>query len=142
MHEDVRIYIKGMQIGRDTGTESICNEYSGKYFEREGKRYLMYYENFDGTGDTTKCLIKIGFNEISVSKRGAVNVEMPFRVGAKKLVNYDTQFGGFTLGFRTRNISCTETSDSLIVDIDYTLDMNYEYTADCHINIRVKNSEG
>ena len=101
----------------------------------------MYNENTEGTDETTKCLIKIGFNEVVVTKRGAVNVEMPFKMGAKKLTNYDTQFGGFTLGFRTKNISCVETDHAISLDIDYILDMNYEYMADCHINIRIKEKE-
>lgn len=139
MNENVMISIRGMQIGKDTGTESITDEYDGKFFERDGKRYLMYNENIDGTNEITKCLIKIGIKEVIVTKRGAVNVEMPFKMGAKKLTNYDTQFGGFTLGFKTKNITCVETHHSLSLDIDYVLEMNYEYMADCHINIRVKN---
>jgi len=141
MNEEVLISIKGMQIGKDMDGESIVSEYVGKYLERDGKKYLMYNENIEGTDNVTKCLIKIGINEVIVTKRGAVNVEMPFRKGAKKLTNYDTQFGGFTLGFRTKNITCTETEHSISLDIDYVLDMNYEYMADCHINILVKNKK-
>lgn len=141
MKEEVIISIKGLQIGKDSERESIISEHEGRFFERDGKRYVMYNENTEGTDETTKCLIKIGFNEVIVTKRGAVNVEMPFKMGAKKLTNYDTQFGGFTLGFRTKNISCVETDHAISLDIDYVLDMNYEYMADCHINIRIKEKE-
>ena len=141
MKEQVIVSIKGLQIGKDSQKESITSEYEGRFFEREGKRYVMYNENTEGTDEITKCLIKIGFNEVTVTKRGAVNVEMPFKMGAKKLTNYDTQFGGFTLGFRTKNISCIEADHLISLDIDYVLDMNYEYMADCHINIRIKEKE-
>ena len=141
MKEEVIISIKGLQIGKESERESIISEHDGRFFERDGKRYVMYNENTEGTDETTKCLIKIGFNEVIVTKRGAVNVEMPFKMGAKKLTNYDTQFGGFTLGFRTKNISCVETDHAISLDIDYVLDMNYEYMADCHINIRIKEKE-
>ena len=141
MREEVTVSITGLQIGKDIGSQRITSVHEGRFFEREGKRYIMYNENTEGTEEITKCLIKIGFNEVSVTKRGAVNVEMPFRMGAKKLTNYDTQFGGFTLGFKTRNISCVENDHNIILDIDYVLDMNYEYLADCHINITVKEKE-
>ena len=141
MKEQAIVSIKGLQIGKDSQRESITSEHDGRFFEREGKRYVMYNENTEGTNEITKCLIKIGFNEVTVTKRGAVNVEMPFKMGAKKLTNYDTQFGGFTLGFKTKNISCIETEHLISLDIDYVLDMNYEYMADCHINIRIKEKE-
>ncbi|MCR4750440.1 MAG: DUF1934 domain-containing protein [Lachnospiraceae bacterium] len=141
MNEQVLISIKGMQIGRDTGAESISSEHEGRYFVKDDKRYLMYSEKVEGSDEITKCLIKIGIKEVIVTKRGVVNVEMPFCLGVKKLTNYDTQFGGFTLGFKTKNITCVETSGSLDLDIDYVLDMNYDYLADCHISIRVKNKE-
>ena len=141
MTENVLISIKGLQMGKDTSPESIADQYEGRYFFREGMHYLMYNEDYGNGEETTKCLIKIGFNDVCVTKRGAVNVEIPFRVGAKKLVNYDTQFGGFTLGFKTKNISRNETENSMELHIDYVLDMNYEYMADCHISIMVKEKE-
>ena len=141
MNSDVIITIKGMQFGSEDASESISNQYEGKYFEKENYRYLMYHENIEGTDTDTKCLIKIGINEVTVTKRGAVNVEMPFKVGRKQLTNYDTQFGGLTLGFKTKNISCEQTEDSLKLDIDYKLEMNYEYLADCCINIAVTNKD-
>ena len=116
MKEQVIVSIKGLQIGKDSQRESITSEHEGRFFEREGKRYVMYNEN-------------------------TVDVEMRFKMGEKKLTNYDTQFGGFTLGFKTKNISCIETDHLISLDIDYVLDMNYEYMADCHINIRIKEKE-
>lgn len=141
MTENVLISIKGLQIGKDTSPESIASQYEGRYFFRDGIQYLMYSEDYGNGEETTKCLIKIGFNDVIVTKRGAVNVEIPFRVGTKKLVNYDTQFGGFTLGFKTKNISRSETNNCIQLHIDYVLDMNYEFMADCHISIMVKEKE-
>lgn len=139
LNNDVVITIKGMQFGSEDASESIANVYDGKFFEREGIKYLMYNESIEGTENDTKCLIKIGINEVSVTKRGAVNVEMPFKMGRKKLTNYDTHFGGFTLGFKTNNITCQEFENEILLDINYVLEMNYEYVADCHININAKN---
>ena len=141
MTENVLISIKGLQIGKDSSPESIADEYEGRYFFRDDKQYLMYNEDHGNGEEMTKCLIKIGFNDVIVTKRGAVNVEIPFRVGTKKLVNYDTQFGGFTLGFKTKNISRIETDNTMEIHIDYYLDMNYEYMADCHISIMVREKE-
>lgn len=138
MNGDVVITIKGMQFGGEEASESISNQYEGKFFEREGHRYLMYHEKIDGEETDTKCLIKIGINEVTVTKRGAVNVEMPFKLGRKQLTNYDTQFGGLTLGFKTKNITCQQNDSSMTLDIDYTLEMNYEFLAECKIHIFAK----
>jgi len=139
MNSEVIVSIRGMQFGGEDASESIATEYDGRYYEKDGHKYIMYQEKIDGTETDTKCLIKVAFNEVNVTKRGAVNVEMPFKVGRKQLTNYDTQFGGITLGIKTKNISCHETETSLSLDIDYVMEMNYEYVADCHIIINVKN---
>ncbi len=139
MNREVSITIKGMQFGSEDASGNIEDRYEGIYYERDNTRYLMYNERIEGTDADTKCLIKIAFNEVTVTKRGAVNVEMPFKVGRKQLSNYDTQFGGLTLGFKTKNIACYEDENCLSLDIDYKLEMNYEYVADCHINISAQN---
>lgn len=141
MNNDVTIAIKGMQFGSAEATESIIDVYDGIFFEKNDVKYVMYHESIEGTNQDTKCMIKIGLNEVCVTKRGAVNVEMPFKIGKKQLTNYDTQFGGLTLGFKTKNITCEERPDRLSLDIDYVLEMNYEYLADCHINILVQNKK-
>lgn len=139
MNSDVVITIKGMQFGSEDASENMENEYEGRYFEKDNMRYLMYSEQIEGTENDTKCLIKIGINEVTVTKRGAVNVEMPFKLGRKQLTNYDTQFGGLTLGFKTKNITSQQNAECLSLDIDYTLEMNYEFLAECKINISARN---
>lgn len=136
MNSEVIISIKNIQ--RDAqGEENIIEEcYEGTYSVTGGKQYLMYSET-DEAGKITKTLIKIGIGEITVTKRGNVNVEMNFKRGIKKLSNYETAYGGFTMGFSTKNLSCTESEKKIDLIIDYTLDINYEFQANCQMKISV-----
>lgn len=135
----VKITIVGTQYGEvNPDNEKIKDVYDGIYYETDGKKYILYDELLEGATKPNKCFIKIGINEVTVSKKGAVNSEMIFKVGKKKLSNYETPYGGITMGIRTKNLTIDEKKNKIKIMIDYGLDMNYEFVADCTIDITVE----
>ena len=44
------------------------------------------------------------------------------------------------VGIDTDNIDIRENKDSINIDIDYALDINYEHLANCKIKMEIKNS--
>ena len=85
-----------------------------------------------------KNMIKVRGDEFSLTKRGGVNVQMIFTQGKKTITEYATPMGGILIGLDTSKVEVAEeTQDKLRIHIDYTLEANYQYIADCHIEVVV-----
>ena len=77
---------------------------------------------------------------ISISKSGFTNVEMVFEKNKRNMTNYVTPYGSLLVGIDTDRIDIRESDDTINIDIDYALDINYEHLADCRIKMEIKNS--
>lgn len=56
---------------------------------------------------------------------------MVFQKGKKNVICYLTPVGELVVGIETKDIEITETEDSLKVDVEYALEINYDHIADC-----------
>lgn len=136
MEKEVRITVNSRQTSlMDGDTQDICESYDGKYVEMADREYLIYDEQPDDKQHSVKTMIKMGLGEITIVKRGAISTEMVFRAGARKLTNYETPYGGMTLGIKTENLSVMQNEKSTRIEIDYRLEIDYEYVTECHIGI-------
>lgn len=136
MEKEVLININSVQISPLDGERLDMDEqYPGKYVETTDKEYLLYEERPDDEKSAVKTMIKMGLGEITIVKRGAINTEMSFRAGARRLANYETPYGGMTLGIRTDNLSVMQNQNSTRIEIDYKLEIDYDFTTECHISI-------
>ena len=66
---------------------------------------------------------------------------MVFQENKKNLTNYNTPFGQILVGIDTKKIQVEEHEDNIVVDVDYALDINYEFLSDCHIRINICSKE-
>ena len=48
----------------------------------------------------------------------------------KNMTNYLTPYGGILIGLDTSKVSFTESEKEIRVNVDYALEVNYEYLAD------------
>ena len=60
---------------------------------------------------------------------------LSFRKNEKNMTNYATPFGNLVMGIHTHQINLDQQEDKLLVHVDYALDVNYEFLADCKITI-------
>ena len=137
MTKDVLIAIKGMQLEGATDPEEIEVIQRGQYFERNGSHYLLYDEPVEGTSDIIKNRIKFKENEVQVAKKGAVNTTLTFTKNEKNMTNYATPFGNLVIGIDTQKIALEMSEKRMDIKVDYALDINYEFLADCKISIEV-----
>ena len=137
MTKDVLIAIKGMQFEGAEDPEEIEVIQRGQYFERNGSHYLMYEEPVEGTMEVIKNRIKFRENEVQVAKKGAVNTTLTFTKNEKNMTNYATPFGNLVVGIDTQGIDLDLKEDKMDIKVDYALDINYEFLADCKISIAV-----
>ena len=135
MTKDVLISIRGMHFENSLDGDNIEVIQQGRYYRRNGMHYLVYEEPVEGTDKTNKNIIKFNEKEMSVTKKGVVNVAMTFCEKEKNHTSYQTPFGNILIGLDTHDISLLESPKKISLDVSYSLDVNYEFLSDCKIHI-------
>lgn len=139
MTKEVLITIQGLQFDAEAQTDEELDKiesiYPGGYFYRNGAHYLMYEEHMEEEETPSKNMIKLREKEFTLTKKGIINVQMVFAEGKKTMTSYATPFGNIMIALDTNKISVEETEDELKIHIDYGLEANYQYIADCHITV-------
>lgn len=141
MTKDIYIAMDGLQFSEAESPGRVESINAGEYYLKNGKHYILYEELMEETDAPVKNMIKIGENFCSVSKKGAVNVNMLFEVGKSNISNYVTPFGMIVVGIDTHAIEIKEEENKIEVFIDYALAMNYEHLANCRLHMTI-NSAG
>lgn len=142
MTKDVLVYLNSLQSVRgEAETEKIETVAAGTYYEKNGRHFLIYDEAMEGFEKPVKNKIKFEENFLEITKSGPLNVRMVFEENKKNLTSYNTPYGNIVLGINTKKIHITQDADRLVVDVEYVLDMNYEYCSDCKIVIELRSKE-
>ena len=126
-----------MQFDVSEETGNIQTITAAEYYDKNNSRYVIYEEADEESGQKTRGRIKFKENLLEVDKSGYVNVHMLFEENKKSLTNYATPFGNILIGIDTKKITLTESDDKIQIDVDYALEANYEFLADCKINIEI-----
>lgn len=139
MTKDVLVSIQGLQNleGDENNSDQIETLYPGEYYYRNDAHYILYEETIEGMDQCIKNMIKVRDKEFILTKKGPFNVQMVFTEGKKTMTDYVTPFGNILVAFDTSRIEIEETEDKFKVHIDYALEANYQFVADCNINLEV-----
>lgn len=145
MTEDVVISMRGLQFDQgDIDAEKVETITIGKYILEEEKscHRVEYDEMLEGFDKPVKSTLRFGNDFLELSRKGLINVHMVFDKTHKNLTNYVTPYGEILIGIDTKKIHITQESDKITVNVEYVLDINYEYLTDCRIiiNITSKNT--
>ena len=138
MTKEVMVSIKGLQFDQSADSEEIETIQWGQYYKKNGTHYVIYDELMEGGEEPTKNIIKFRERELNLTKRGLVNVYMVFEENKKNMTNYLTPYGGILIGLDTSKVSFTESEKEIRVNVDYALEVNYEYLADCKIEMYIR----
>lgn len=138
MTKEVLVSIKGMQFDGESG-DTIETMNAAQYFLKNDGHYVIYDEVVEGESRTTKNILKFKGKTFELTKRGLVNVHMLFEEGQKSMANYSTPFGDILMGMDTSKVEIKEADDGqkLQIIVEYALDVNYEFLADCKIEIEI-----
>ena len=66
---------------------------------------------------------------------------MVFEENKKNMTNYLTPYGSILIGLDTGKVTYTESEKEIRVNVDYALEVNYEYLADCKIEMHIRPKE-
>ena len=142
MTQEVLLTLQGLQFDqREEDADKIEMVTVGDYYKKNGKHYVIYEEVTEGFSQPTKNRLKFSEDILELSRNGLVNMHMVFQENKKNLTNYNTPFGQILIGIDTKKIQIHEQKDNIVVDVDYSLDINYEFLSDCHIKIDISSKE-
>ena len=135
MTKDVLVTVRGLQMTPD-GDDTIEVTTTGKYYEKDGKRYLFYDEIGDDTNLIVKNSIQITEEHVSVSKKGLINAQMNFEKENKLVSVYETPYG--QMGVYTTGICLDERDDFLELKLEYLLEINNQHVSDSEILLQIR----
>ena len=137
MTKDVLVTVRGLQMTPD-GDDTIEVTTTGKYYEKDGKRYLFYDEIGDDTNLIVKNSIQITEEHVSVSKKGLINAQMNFEKENKLVSVYETPYGQMEMGGYTTGICLDERDDFLELKLEYLLEINNQHVSDSEILLQIR----
>ena len=137
MTKDVLITIRGVHTldHEDNDVEMIVR---GDYYQKNGKHYILYEEILEGAEERVKNVIKISPSSMDIIKKGVTNSRMLFERNKKNLSCYSTPVGNLVIGIQANHFYVEEQENSIKVNVDYSLDINYEHMSDCRICVDVQ----
>jgi uncharacterized beta-barrel protein YwiB (DUF1934 family) len=140
MKKEIVVHVVGTVKQKGVQDDTIEIYTTGTYYEKEGKQYLFYEEDMGESYGSVQNTIKIQETplQIVVSKKGVTNSRMVFEKGAKNESFYQTPFGGMSLSTITRNIAVKKDEETLMIDMNYDLEVNYEVFSENKIVIEGK----
>ena len=140
MTKDVLITIRGVHTldHEDNDVEMIVR---GDYYQKNGKHYILYEEILEGAEERVKTVIKISPSSMDIIKKGVTNSRMLFEKNKKNLSCYSTPVGNLVIGIQANHFYVEEQENSIKVNVDYSLDINYEHMSDCRILVAVQSCQ-
>ena len=142
MTKEVLLTLQGLQFDqREEDADKIEMVTVGYYFKKNDRHYVVYEEVTEGFEQPTKNRLKFSDHMVELTRNGLVNVHMVFQENKKNMSNYNTPFGQILVGIDTKRINIEEKENNIVVDVDYALDINYEFLSDCHIKIDIRSKE-
>ena len=138
MTKEVLLTISGLQMIEDGQSEPVELVTAGDYYFRNGKHYILYDEVTEGSSQHTRNVVKIGKERLEVSKKGLTNVHMVFEKDKKNLSAYELPFGSILVGIQANDVEIWEEENRIDVEVRYSLDVNEEVLADCHIKMNIQ----
>ena len=141
MTKDIFLSLKGLQIENSEEAQELETITPADYYMRNGSHYVIYDEVTEGFEGTTRNMIKFSDSCLEVSKKGLVNVHMVFEENKKNMTSYMTPYGNILIGIDTGSIFVEEEEKRIHVEVVYTLEANYQYLADCRIEMNIQSRE-
>ena len=119
MEKEVLITINGTHTDSDNITDTVSLKVSGQYFVRGEFTYLIYEEKVDESDEIIKSMIKLHDDCAVVTKRGAVDSSMVYKLGEDTFNHYATPYGVLKMDIHTDEIMIIETEDRIDITIEY-----------------------
>lgn len=141
MKSDVLITIVGKQS--DGIQQDSIETIQGGLYRHVGDSDIVSYEEIiadEQTAETasTRNLLKIQPDFVTLTKRGLVHTKMEFAVGQPFHGFYQMPYGVFDMVIQTKKITLQKEEDKIKLYIQYRLELNGEFLSDSELDIRIE----
>ena len=109
----------------------------GKYAFRDGKHYVKYDESYEDSPQVTHNTLCISDKSVSVLKNGDYSVEMIFEKDRTTVSYYEMESGRIEMDVATTALSVNIAESMISTNVSYSLAMNGEHMADCHVSMLI-----
>lgn len=137
MEKEVLITINGTHTDSDNITDTVSLKVLGQYFVRGEFTYLIYEEKVDESDEIIKSMIKLHDDCAVVTKRGAVDSSMVYKLGEDTFNHYATPYGVLKMDIHTDEIMIIETEDRIDITIEYYMATKGSRITTCSMEIVV-----
>jgi Uncharacterized protein conserved in bacteria len=141
MTNDVLVSVKGLQFADNTEQGEVEVITPGSYYYKNGKHFVVYEETLEGEIKPKKNIIKASKEALEIVQKGSYSTNMLFEKNKKNLSFYNTPYGGVSIGITATNLRVKEEADSIGIHVEYALEVNQEYLADCTVSIDIKSKD-
>ena len=140
MTKQVLLSIIGSQFA-DSQSDSIELVTVANYYKRNGHHFLTYEEIPEGEESIVRNTLKFDETFFEMTKKGGVNTQLLFHPGSSNSTYYYTPAGPMTVNVTTMEYTLLEEERYMEVHIKYVLDINFNYSSENEILIRIAAQE-
>ena len=128
MKQVVVITLRGKQYLEEGAPEAIELVTEG-VMEWDGARCTLTYLETELTGmGSTKTVIQVMGEEVTLLRQGEVVSQMVFRQGKRHLSFYNTPYGEMTIGVNARHVMVDMDHSGGDIELDYDIEMDHAVT--------------
>ncbi len=136
MTKEVLLSIAGNQM-LDAEHDSIELVTVADYYKRNGHHYVLYEEIPEGEDSVIRNTLKFDESMFEMTKKGGVNAQLLFNPKQSNTTYYETPVGPMSMNVTTMSYQMAEEEDYIEVFIKYVLDINFSYSSENEIRIRI-----
>ena len=141
LREDYDINITGRQSCDGEAGEVTLNT-TGSYIYRGGARFITYKEyDQDDPRVSTTSVLKVEPDKVTMMRQGTAT-RLILERGRRHLCLYDTGYGTLSVGVFTSRLESSLGEKGGRVDIQYTLDIDSNWSSSNEITVEVKRRPG
>lgn len=107
------------------------------YYKRNGHHFILYEERPEDENSIIKNTLKFDKTFFEMTKKGAVNAQLLFNPKQSNTTYYATPAGPMSMNVTTTMYHLVEEENYIEVNIKYILDINFNYSSENEIWIRV-----
>ncbi len=138
MTKDVILSVRGLQMMPENGSDSVEVIAPGKYYYKNDKHFFLYDEVLEGFEEKTRNMVKAAPGYMELTKDGLTSVHMVFEKNKKHVTYYYTPYGSLLIGIDATKVEVFEKENEIRLEVEYGLEINNAYVADCHIQMEAK----
>ena len=133
--KEIILSIVGEQVTPDGDTNRMEMVTEGRFYERDGLKYLEYEENETSGLGSTMTTITIGPDIVSLMRQGRNTTHMVFKEGKKSYNIYNTPMGSMEMGVWPTSMVINMGEDKGDLSLEYELNIGGQYAGENMISV-------